>query len=91
MAGKNRLLSDHPQEPTALRLSVQSLGGSRLLQAVEPVIEEKECCCVPHRYLRSFYGRIGFVEIEATKAPPFLHKRCAEFVCDLGVGDERVR
>jgi N-acetylglutamate synthase-like GNAT family acetyltransferase len=53
--------------------------GTRLLQAVEPVIGARECFCIAHRYLRSFYGRSGFVEIEAAEAPPFLRERRAEY------------
>jgi GNAT superfamily N-acetyltransferase len=38
--------------------------GTRLLRAAEPLIGARECFCIPHRHLRSFYGSIGFVEIE---------------------------
>jgi N-acetylglutamate synthase-like GNAT family acetyltransferase len=53
--------------------------GTRLLQAVEPIVGDRQCFCIPHRYLRSFYGRIGFVQIEAREAPAFLGERCAEY------------
>jgi hypothetical protein len=46
---------------------------------LEPLIGERECFCLPHRYLRSFYGRIGFVEMAASEAPAFLQARCAEY------------
>jgi N-acetylglutamate synthase-like GNAT family acetyltransferase len=59
--------------------------GTRLLQAVEPVIGARECFCIPHRYLRSFYGRIGFVEIEPTEAPPFLRERWAAYGREYGL------
>jgi len=59
--------------------------GTRLLQAAEPVIGARECFCIPHRHLRSFYGRIGFVEIEATEAPSFLRERCAEYRREYGL------
>lgn len=53
--------------------------GSLVLQAAETIIGERECFCIPYRHLRAFYGRIGFVKIEATEAPPFLRDRCAEY------------
>lgn len=53
--------------------------GSLLLQAAKTIIGEKECFCIPYRHLRAFYGRIGFVEIEAADAPPFLQERCAGY------------
>lgn len=61
--------------------------GTHLLQAVESIIGKRECFCIPHRHLRAFYGRIGFVEIEATGAPLFLRDRCAEYerIHDLDV------
>jgi N-acetylglutamate synthase-like GNAT family acetyltransferase len=59
--------------------------GTRLLQAVEPVIGGRECFCIAHRYLRSFYGRIGFVEIEPTEAPPFLRERWAAYGREYGL------
>jgi N-acetylglutamate synthase-like GNAT family acetyltransferase len=59
--------------------------GTRLLGAVQPVIGERESFCIPHCYLREFYGRIGFVEIEASQAPPFLRTRCAAYQRDYGL------
>jgi uncharacterized glyoxalase superfamily protein PhnB/N-acetylglutamate synthase-like GNAT family acetyltransferase len=59
--------------------------GTHLLQAVEPVIGARECFCIPHRHLRSFYGRIGFVEVEAAEAPSFLRERCAEYRREYGL------
>jgi N-acetylglutamate synthase-like GNAT family acetyltransferase len=59
--------------------------GTRLLRAVESLIGARECFCIPHRYLRPFYGRIGFVEIGATAAPRFLRERCAAYRRDYGL------
>jgi N-acetylglutamate synthase-like GNAT family acetyltransferase len=60
--------------------SMQRQGvGTLLLQAAEKIIGERECFCIPLRYLEAFYGRIGFAKIEATDAPPFLQDRCAEY------------
>jgi GNAT superfamily N-acetyltransferase len=53
--------------------------GTRLLEAVEPIVSGRECFCIPHRYLDSFYGRIGFLETDAVRAPPFLRERCTEY------------
>ncbi len=49
--------------------------GTQLLRALIPVIGDRECLCVAHRYLRSFYAEIGFVEIDPAIAPPFLARR----------------
>ncbi len=49
--------------------------GTQLLRALIPVIGDRECFCIPHRYLRSFCGQIGFVEIDPAIAPPFLAQR----------------
>jgi N-acetylglutamate synthase-like GNAT family acetyltransferase len=63
-----------------VRVDMRRQGtGTRLLQTVEAIIGEGECFCIPLRYLRAFYGRVGFAEIEATDAPPFLRERCAEY------------
>jgi len=59
--------------------------GTRLLQAVEPVIGARECFCIPHRYLRSFYGQIGFVEIQPTDPPEFLRERWATYRREYGL------
>jgi N-acetylglutamate synthase-like GNAT family acetyltransferase len=59
--------------------------GTRLLHAVESVIGGRECFCIPHRYLRSFYGQIGFVEIEPTEAPEFLRERWATYGREYGL------
>jgi GNAT superfamily N-acetyltransferase len=59
--------------------------GTRLLHAVEPVIGGRGCFCIPHRYLRSFYGQIGFVEIEPSEAPDFLRERCATYGREYGL------
>ncbi len=59
--------------------------GTRLLHAVEPVIGARECFCIPHRYLRSFYGQIGFVDIEPTDPPEFLRERWARYRREYGL------
>ncbi|MBN1312754.1 MAG: GNAT family N-acetyltransferase [Anaerolineae bacterium] len=53
--------------------------GTQLLRALVPVIRGRECFCIPHRYLRSFYGQIGFVEVDPAAAPPFLAERHVEY------------
>ncbi len=52
----------------------QGVGAGLLHQAVD-VIQERECYCIPHHHLRSFYGRVGFVEIDPKAAPFFLQER----------------
>ena len=59
--------------------------GTRLLRAVEPLIGERECFCIPHRYLRSFYGRISFEEIDLAEAPAFLRQRRARYRREHGL------
>jgi N-acetylglutamate synthase-like GNAT family acetyltransferase len=59
--------------------------GTGLLQAIEPLIGERECFCIPHRYLRSFYGRIGFEEIDPAHAPAFLRQRCTRYRREHGL------
>lgn len=53
--------------------------GTQLLHALTPVIGDRECFCIAYRYLRSFYGQIGFVEIDPAAAPPFLAERHAGY------------
>jgi N-acetylglutamate synthase-like GNAT family acetyltransferase len=66
--------------------SVRMQGiGTRLLQATESVIGERECFCIAHRYLRSFYGRIGFAGIEEVETPPFLRERCTKYRHEYGL------
>lgn len=43
------------------------------------------CYCLPYQYLRSFYGQIGFKEISAVEAPPFLAQKLEKY---LGMGLE---
>lgn len=53
--------------------------GTVLLLAAAKVIGERECYCIPHAYLESFYGQIGFREIDPDTAPAFLHKRLVTY------------
>jgi N-acetylglutamate synthase-like GNAT family acetyltransferase len=53
--------------------------GTQLLEAAELLIGGRECLCVPHRHLQSFYGRIGFMVIDESEAPSFLQARWAEY------------
>ncbi len=59
--------------------------GTRLLQAAESLIADRECFCIPHRHLRSFYACIGFVEIQSAQAPPFLCQRCSRYRSQFGL------
>lgn len=49
--------------------------GTRLLRTLIPVIGDRECYCISPRYLRSFCGQIGFVEIDPAMVPSFLAER----------------
>jgi len=51
--------------------------GIRLLDALQDI--EEPCYCVPHAYLQGFYGRVGFVSLQAEEMPAFLCSRAAEY------------
>jgi N-acetylglutamate synthase-like GNAT family acetyltransferase len=53
--------------------------GTRMLREVSKFIGSRECFCLPHAWLRSFYGIIGFARIEGDDAPPHLRERLAEY------------
>ena len=59
--------------------------GSHLLRFVESTIADEVCYCIPHTYLRSFYGRIGFGEIASDEAPRFLRERCEQYESENGL------
>jgi N-acetylglutamate synthase-like GNAT family acetyltransferase len=50
--------------------------GTELLRVAQVAMGSRECFCIPHRYLTSFYGRVGFAEIGLEEAPAFLRERC---------------
>ena len=63
-----------------VRRDLQRRGiGSLLLLELEPFLRERVCYCVPHRYLFSFYGQIGFSEVASEEAPSFLRERVEEY------------
>ncbi len=49
--------------------------GSELLRALEPIIGERDCYCLCPRRLEGFFGKIGFVRLAETAAPPHLKAR----------------
>jgi GNAT superfamily N-acetyltransferase len=53
--------------------------GSRLLLELEHLLQDRVCYCVPHRYLFSFYGQIGFSKVAPEEAPSFLRERVEEY------------
>ena len=59
--------------------------GTQLLETAEFFIGDRECFCIPHRYLQPLYGRIGFVLIDESEAPPFLQARCAKYKHEYGL------
>jgi GNAT superfamily N-acetyltransferase len=54
--------------------------GTQILAAVDRFAGERRCYCIAHRYLRSFYGQIGFDEIQMNAAPVFLQHRLAKYI-----------
>ncbi len=53
--------------------------GTQLLETAAVLVGNRECYCIPHRYLRRFYGHVGFQEIEPCAAPAFLQQRSTEY------------
>jgi GNAT superfamily N-acetyltransferase len=53
--------------------------GTRMLQAIEEWLGDRECYCVPYPHLVGFYGQIGFASFELAAAPAFLAERVAEY------------
>ncbi len=52
--------------------------GTQMLNHLEPYIES-DCYCLPHSWLESFYGQIGFKKIVEKDAPEFLYQRYTEY------------
>ena len=59
--------------------------GPQLLETAELFIGNRACFCIPHRYLQSFYGQIGFEVIDENEAPAFLQARCAKYRDEFGL------
>ena len=60
--------------------SVQRQGiGTRLLEGLVPFLRDRVCYCLPYRYLKEFYGTIGFVELNPTDAPYPLQERLEHY------------
>ncbi len=57
--------------------------GTRLLETAGAFIGERECFCIPHRHLESFYRQVGFVVIDECQAPAFLQTRIAKYRDEL--------
>jgi hypothetical protein len=49
--------------------------GRRMLDCVEPLLGPGPSFCLPYTHLTEFYGRIGFVRIPDSEAPPHLQIR----------------
>lgn len=62
-----------------IALNFQRQGiGTRILNAVNSLIEHDICWCIPYQWLESFYNQIGFKKVAESQAPLFLQKRIAE-------------
>ena len=53
--------------------------GSELLRFACEKIGNEVCYCIPHSYLRNFYGQISFEEISLGRAPNFLASRIQHY------------
>ena len=58
--------------------------GSKLLDYFKEFIVNKGCYCIAHSYLKGFYGRVGFEEINLNEAPEFLTARFFHYRTELG-------
>jgi N-acetylglutamate synthase-like GNAT family acetyltransferase len=65
-------------------LQRQSIGSELLVYFCD-FIDNKECYCIAHRYLKSFYGRVGFEEPELCEVPEFLNARLHHYQTKLGL------
>lgn len=57
--------------------------GTKLLETTSRFIGDRECFCIPHRHLESFYRRVGFVVIDECQAPTFLQTRIVKYRDEL--------
>ena len=53
--------------------------GGQLLVALEGLIGDRECYCIPYRHLEKFYAKIGFFKIDEERVPAYLQTRAAEY------------
>ncbi len=53
--------------------------GAALLLNASNEIGLRKCWCIPFIHLCSFYGKIGFMEVQPNTAPAFLSARIAEY------------
>jgi N-acetylglutamate synthase-like GNAT family acetyltransferase len=53
--------------------------GTQLLERTASELGDAACWCIPYRHLTSFYGQIGFREIDPSSAPAFLADRLATY------------
>jgi len=53
--------------------------GRRMLGVADEVIGHRPCYLLAYLHLQSFYGRVGFVQVERSEAPAFLQARWASY------------
>lgn len=53
--------------------------GTKILDKVKNLLEDKECFSIPYEHLEEFYGQIGFRRIDDKEAPAFLQNRIIEY------------
>ena len=70
-----RMLRGMRVQPAYQRTGV----GTRMLELASTHIGDRECFGIPYAHLLSFYARIGFAEIAAADAPPFLVERSESY------------
>jgi predicted N-acetyltransferase YhbS len=54
--------------------------GRALLASLDAVLQGSPCYCLAYRWLRSFYGIIGFREAQPADVPAFLAERYREYL-----------
>jgi predicted N-acetyltransferase YhbS len=56
--------------------------GRALLAKLDSVLEGRACYCIAYRWLRSFYGTIGFQPAQPADVPAFLAERYREYLAE---------
>jgi GNAT superfamily N-acetyltransferase len=53
--------------------------GTLLLNEADRILGPEPCYCIPYEHLLSFYGQIGFQDIDPALAPAFLRERLNDY------------
>ena len=53
--------------------------GTLMLKFLQENFDMTGCYCIPYKHLKTFYGQIGFEEIQQGEAPDFLAERLKKY------------